>query len=206
MLETTERDKAYDSLKAKQEASGKAKGVLRGAGYARGGGVGRERPKAAGKKPMHSAEPKKAGGKIGGGKPPTRPDKGARGGSKPSGHHTRINVNIGAGQAEKQNALKAGVQIGARLAAAKLAGGAGAMPAPGPRPMAGASMQARGAPPMAAPGPAPEGPPPMANRGGAFKRGGKVGPKKVAGVTNVTEGGAGGAKGRMEKIRKYGGK
>ena len=35
-----ENDAAYDKLRAKHDASTKAKNVLRGAGYARGGGVG----------------------------------------------------------------------------------------------------------------------------------------------------------------------
>lgn len=208
MLETTEKDKAYDSLRAKTERSEKAKGVLRGAGYARGGGVGHAKhpdeaeDKKLIKKELKSAkiQPKKHGGEVEGKKAAARPDKMARGGSKPSGHHTRVNINVGAGQQEKQQAMQQGIQIGAKLAAAKMAGA-------GPRPGAGAPMQARpmpggpGAPPPAGP---PGVPPTMAQRGGRmYNRGGSVGPKKVEGVPHL-DGGAGGAKGRLEKIKQYG--
>lgn len=196
-----ETDKAYDRVKSKQERSEKAKGVLRGAGYARGGGV------SPAKKKMKKVE---------GEKPKSRADKYARGGSVPKGHHTKININVGAGQQEKAAAMQQGVKMGATMAAQKLGAG-------GPRPGAGAPPMARppmpppggmpgGAPPprpmMPPPGAGPGGPPPggppMANRGGAFKRGGSVGPKKVSGVTNISKGGGGGARGRLEKIAKYG--
>lgn len=207
MLETTEKDAKYDKLRSAKTKSEAAKKVLRGAGYARGGGVAREKHKDL--KPAKKA----AGGKIDGGKPAARPDKMARGGSKPSGHHTRVNINVGAGQQEKQQAMQQGMQIGAKLAAAKLAG-AGGMPGAGgaPRPMGGAPMQARpmGPPPGGAPMPPAGGggvPPTMQARGGrTYAKGGKVGPAKVKGVVNIGEGGAGGAKGRLEKIKKYGSK
>lgn len=197
-----ETDKAYDRLKSKQERSEKAKGVLRGAGYARGGGVS---PAKKAKVKMEDDDlPKKKVGKVGGSKTSQRADKFARGGSIPKGHHTKININVGAGQAEKAAAMQQGVKMGATMAAQKLGAG-------GPRPGAGAPPMARppmpppgGAPPprpmMPPAGGAPMGPPPggppMANRGGAFKRGGKV--------TNLTKGGGGGARGRLEKIAKYG--
>lgn len=191
-----ETDKAYDRVKSKQERSEKAKGVLRGAGYARGGGV------SPAKKKMKKVE---------GDKPKSRADKYARGGSVPKGHHTKININVGAGQQEKAAAMQQGVKMGATMAAQKLGAG-------GPRPNAGAPPMARppmppppggpGAPPprpmMPPPGAGPGGPPPpMANRGGAFKRGGKVGPKKIEGVPHLTGSSAGG-RGRLEKIAQYG--
>lgn len=200
----SDNDKAYDTLRAKVDGSNKAKGVLRRAGYARGGGVGSVSKCAAGGKIKSKTMKYADGGKVGGTKGAANPGKPARGGSKPKGHkaaHTKININVGAAQQEKQQALRTGVQLGAKLAASKMAGA--------PRPMAGAPMQARpmppppgagpGGPPPGAMPPPPPGPPPM-------KRGGKVGPKKVAGVTNISSGGAGGAKGRMEKISKYGSK
>lgn len=200
-----ETDKAYDRVKAKQERSEKAKGVLRGAGYARGGGVS---PAKKVKVKMEDDDmPKKKIGKVSGSKTSQRADKYARGGSVPrgkhAGHHTKININVGAGQQEKAAAMQQGVKMGATMAAQKLGAG-------GPRPGAGAPPMARppmpppggmGAPPpkpmMPPPGAGPGGPPPpMANRGGAFKRGGAV--------TNLTKGGGGGARGRLEKIAKYG--
>lgn len=207
-----EKDKAYDALKAKQEGSAKAKGVLRGAGYARGGGVSPERSK---KHPDEAEDKKlikhmvgkakikvKQGGKVDGHKTKMRADKYARGGSVPKGH-TKININMGASQADKKEAMQKGVQLGAQLAASKMAGGA--------RPGAGAPMQARGPMPGAAPmppgaaGPGGGGvPPTMQKHGGrTFAKGGKVGPAKVAGVPHLT-GGSGGGLGRLEKIKDYG--
>lgn len=189
-----DQDKAYDREKAKQVGSAKAKSVLRGAGYARGGGV---------------SPVKKKMKKIEGEKPAMRADKYARGGSVPkgkhAGHHTKININVGAGQAEKQAALQQGVKMGATMAAQKLGAG-------GPRPGAGAPPMARPMPPPPGAGAPPPGagaPPPggmsMAACGGRqYKRGGAVGPKKVPGVTNISEGGAAGAKGRLQKIKLYG--
>lgn len=195
-----EQDKAYNKVKSSQKESGKAKNVLRSAGYARGGGVSPLRPKA---KKMTKVEGSKSKG---------RADKYARGGSVPKGHHTKININVG-NPAEKQMALKAGMQLGAKMAAAKMGGGA-------PRPMGGAPMQARPGmapppkPPMPGPGPvAPGGmppggpggvPPTMSARGGrAYAKGGKVGPVRVKGVPHMDAGG-GGAKGRLEKVKAYG--
>jgi hypothetical protein len=207
-------DPAYDRVKAKQENSAKAKTVLRGAGYARGGGVGAKKAVHKHEAHLHKGEKKtklKHGGKVEGKHPKVRADKYARGGAAPKGKHTNIHINVG-NPAEKQQALKAGVQLGTAMAAHKMAGGA--------RPGAGAPPMARPmppAPPMGArppmpPGGALAGGPPgvpptmgMAARGGRmYKRGGGVGPKKVAGVTNISTGGGGGAKGRMEKMRKYG--
>lgn len=199
----TERDAAYDKVKAKQEASEKAKGVLRGAGYARGGGVSPVKAVHKHEGHLHKGEKKtkfKHGGKIEGKHAPMRADKFKRGGSVPKGHHTRININVGGADAEKKQALQAGVQLGARLAAAKMAGA--------PRPGAGAPVQAR--PPMGGPAPMPGAPPPTgtppmigAARGGrAFKSGGKV-----KGVPRLTGGaGAGGGEGRLAKMKSYGSK
>lgn len=192
----TEKDAAYDKVKAKQEHSEKAKNVLRGAGYARGGGVSPKRhsdekeDKALIKKMVGKAKIKvKHGGKIDGKKPHARADKFKRGGSVPRGH-TKININVGAAEAEKKQALQTGMALGAKMAAS--------------RPMAGAPMQAR--PPMGAPagGPPPGGPPmppPGAKKGGRMYKHG--GPVRVAGVPHL-KGGAGGAKGRMSKIASYG--
>ena len=191
-----ERDPAYDAVKAKQEGSAKAKGVLRGAGYARGGGVSPVKAVHKHEGHMHKGEKKTAfkhGGHVEGKKTAARADKFARGGSKPRGHHTRVNINVGAGEAEKQNAMKTGMALGAKMAAAKMGGA--------PRPVAGAPMQAR--PPM--PAPAPGGAPPrmQKNGGRTYAAGGKVGPVRVAGTTHL-KGGAGGAKGRLSKIASYG--
>ena len=221
----SECDAAYDSLKSKQEGSAKAKGVLRAAGYARGGGVGtakkhsdEKQDRALVKSMVDKAKIKvKSGGKVDGHKAKGRADKYARGGSVPKGHHTKININVGAGQAEKQQAMQQGLQLGAKLAAAKMGGA--------PRPGAGASMQARPAPggpaPMGGGAPMPPAggggvPPTMANRGGRFAKGGKVtglppglkgkngaGPKKVEGVPHLS-GGAAGALGRLQKKSQYG--
>lgn len=206
----TETDPGYDKVKSKQEHSEKAKNVLRGAGYARGGGVSPKRhedakeDRALIKKELSHAKIKvKHGGKIEGKKAHHRADKFARGGSAPKGHGTRVNINMGASQADKQDAMKKGVALGAQLAAHKMAGAMG-----GPRPGAGAPMQARGpmpGAPVPGPGPGsmtPGGPPPMANRGGRFAKGGKI-----KGVAHLTGGaGAGGAAGRLAKIKSYGGK
>lgn len=192
-----ERDAAYDKVKAKQEGSAKAKNVLRGAGYARGGGVSPAKAVHKHEKHLHKGEKEtkfKTGGKVGGKKTEMRADKFSRGGSKPRGH-TKININVGAGQDEKKQAMMQGMQLGAKMAAT-------------PRPGAGAPVQAR--PPMPPPGGAPGGgmpggmppggQPPMANRGGRFKKGGPV---RVAGVPHL-KGGAGGAKGRLSKMASYG--
>jgi hypothetical protein len=201
-----EKDPAYDKIKARQEKSEHAKNVLRGAGYARGGGVSPVKAVHKHEKHLHKGKTEtkfKHGGKIEGKKPHARADKFARGGSVPHGKHTKIAINIGGGQAEKQQAMQAGVQLGAKMAAAKMAGG--------PRPGAGAAMQAR---PMPAPGgpgpgpgmPAPGGAPgmPGAKHGGRmYKEGGKVGSAKVSGTAHIT-GGAGGGLGRLEKIKQYG--
>lgn len=185
-----EKDAAYSKLKSKQEGSAKAKGVLRGAGYARGGGVSPV-------KKTIKVDGKKAGG---------RADKYKRGGSVPrgkhAGHHTKINIAVGAGEGEKQQAMQKGVQMGARMMAQKMAGA--------PRPAAGAPMQARPMPPPPAAGPAPgsapppAGAPPMMRKcgGRTYKRGGPV---RVPGTVHLP-GGAGGAEGRLAKIKAYGGK
>jgi hypothetical protein len=215
-----ERDAAYDTVKAKQENSAKAKNVLRGAGYARGGGVGAKSMKP---QSLHAEEPgdEKAiktakakvknkfasGGHVEGGKSKVRADKMARGGSKPRGH-TKINISVGAGEQEKKQAMMQGAQLGARMMAQKMSGA--------PRPGAGAAPQARPMmpPPGGAPGGAPMPPPgpggpPMAARGGRmYKDGGKVMDKKMTkGVPRLTAGaGAGGARGRLAKAKAYGGK
>lgn len=197
-------DPAYDKAKAKQTSSAKAKGVLRRAGYARGGGVAPERAVHKHEGHMHKGETKtkfKHGGKVDGKKAHVRADKYKRGGSVPKGHHTRININVGAGQQEKAQALKTGLALGAQMQAKKMAGG--------PRPGAGAPPMAR---PMPAPqmggapmptGPGPVGPSTAATGGRQYKRGGKVGPARVKGVPHL-KGGSGGAKGRLEKKAQYG--
>lgn len=202
-----DNDPAYDRLKSKQEGSEKARGVLRGAGYARGGGVGmkskhpdEKQDKKLIKKELGKAKIKLAtGGKVDGEKSKSRPDKMSRGGSKPSGH-TRVNINVGAGESEKKAAMQQGMMLGAKLAAAKMSG-AGGMPRPGMgAPVQGRPMPSPGA---GAPGGMPPGapPPPMQARGGrTYAKGGKV-----KGVPHLTGGaGAGGGAGRLAKIKSYG--
>lgn len=215
----SECDAAYDKLKSKQVGSDKAKSVLRGAGYARGGGV--SPAKSTKPQSLHAEEKgdKKAiakakacvknrfadGGKVGGGSSKINAGKSSRGGSKPKGH-TKININVGAGDQEKKQAMQAGVQLGARMAAAKMAGGpkpGGMMPPPGPGGPGGPPPGA-----MPPPGAGPGGPPPMAARGGRmYAKGGvvKKGPKRVPGTVHL-KGGGGGAQGRLDKAKAYGGK
>ena len=192
------RDAAYDKLKAKQEHSEKAKNVLRGAGYARGGGVTPVKAVHKHEEKLHKGQPKtkfKHGGKVDGKKPTVRADKYARGGSAPRGHHTKIAINVGASQADKAEAMKKGLVMGASLAARKMGAGAGA-PMPGGPPM----------PPGGAPMGGPPGVPPTMGqkRGGrTYAKGGKVGPVRVKGVPHL-DGGAGGGLGRREKMKQYG--
>lgn len=201
-----ESDPAYNKFKANQENSAKAKGMLARSGYARGGGVSPIKAVHKHEGHMHKGEKKtklKHGSKVEGKKPHHRADKFARGGSVPKGH-TKININMGASMADKQDAMKKGAQIGATMMAQKMAGGA--------RPGAGASMQARGLMPGPAPMP-PGGAPPMGGgvpptmgqkRGGrTYAKGGKVGPVRVPGVPHMDAGGGGGA-GRREKMKQYG--
>jgi hypothetical protein len=214
-----ECDSAYDKVKSSQTGSNKAKNMLRGAGYARGGGVGPAKSKTpqsahsdepGGEKAMKTAKARVAkkfadGGQVGGGMSKPNPGKRGRGGSKPRGH-TKINISVGAGDAEKKQAMQAGVQLGAKMAAAKMAMGpkpGGMMPPPG----AGPGGPPPGGP-MPPPGAGPGGPPPLAARGGRmYASGGKVktGPKRIPGVPHLTAS-AGGALGRIEKARAYGGK
>lgn len=181
-----ECDKEYDALKAKQEGSSKAKGVLARAGYARGGGVSPVKAVHKHETRLHKGETKtpfKRGGKVDGAKTKPRADKFARGGRAPKGHHTKININVGASQDEKRAAMQQGAQLGARMAASKMA-----------------------APPMAPPaGPmgAAPGTPPMKTGGRAYAKGGKVGPVRVPGTVHLP-GGAGGAEGRLAKKKQYG--
>lgn len=212
-----EKDKAYDKLKANQEASGKAKKVLASAGYARGGGVSpkhkdEKQDKKLIKEMVGKAKIKvKHGGHVEGKKAKERADKYKRGGSVPRGH-TKININMAASQADKAEAMKKGVALGAQMAASKMGGG-------GPRPMGGAPMQARGPAPGAAmppPGAAmpppggmppsgPQGLPPMGQKRGGrtYAKGGKVGPVRVKGVPHL-DGSAAGGLGRLQKIKSYG--
>lgn len=192
-----EKDAAYDKLKAKQEHSDKARGVLRGAGYARGGGVSPAKAVHKHETHLHKGQAKtklKQGGKVDGKKAHPRADKFARGGKAPHGKHTKININVGAGEGEKRAALQQGMQLGARMASAA-------------RPGVGAPMQARGPMPGAAPAGGPMGggvPPTMQKSGGrAYAKGGKVGPVRVAGTVHLPSG-AGGGEGRLAKVKQYG--
>lgn len=122
---------------------------------------------------------RRRGGAVDGDAPAGRPDRRARGGAmKHKGKpNTKINIMVGGGgqeaQQAKQEGLQAGVQIGARAAAAKLAGGAGGPPMPPHPPMAPPMGAAPGAPPpgMMPPHP-PMGPPGIPPQG--VKDGGKV--------------------------------
>ncbi|MDE2096333.1 MAG: hypothetical protein KGL39_03740 [Patescibacteria group bacterium] len=119
----------------------------------------------------------------------------ARGGSVPGhskgkrGPKVMINIHTGAGQMEKQAALRAGIGIGARagarMASAKMAGPpGGAMPGGAAPPMAPGGV---GGPanPMVRPG--------MMAKGGAVKYG-----------DGDMEGGAGSGVGRIDKADTYG--
>ena len=196
-----DRDEGYEKAKAKSGHGGKVGKVLKSAGYARGGDA--EQDKKMIKKAIdeHDAQlhggkkthlKLKHGGMIEGKKTEKRADKYARGGSVARGKHTttHVNVNLAASEADKKEAFQKGAMTGATMAAQKMGG---------PRPGAGAPMQARAPMPPPAPGGVPAGggvPPTMQKRGGrTYAQGGKV-PKM--------EFGAGGGKGRLEKIKKYG--
>ena len=116
---------------------------------------------------------------------------------------------------------KAGSKTKVNVIIAPQGGGHPPMPMPPPGAMAGHPMPPPGAggpppglppggPPGGMPMPPPGGMPPHPmgpmRRGGrvsAFKRGGKVG-KSPEAVSKAQEGGAGGARGRLDKIREYG--
>lgn len=126
----------------------------------------------------------KHGGMVHGKHPAHRMDKRARGGKVGHGKPA-VNVIVQTSNpAEKQMAMQQGMKLGAAM------GG----PKP-PMPMAGPPPGA-GGPPMGSP---PPGMPPggMPPRPPGLKRGGKV--------PELT-GGAGGAKGRLQKAKDYGGK
>jgi hypothetical protein len=123
----------------------------------------------------------KEGGHVHGGKSKPRLDKFARGGHvKSKGEKgTKVNVIVapgagggqgGPGGADPKMAFQAGVQTGAKAAAAKMGGAGGPPPAPGGAP---GGMPPHPMPPA---GGAPMPPPQMAQRGGMIKeRGGSKG-------------------------------
>ena len=133
--------------------------------------------------------PLRSGGKIGGHEAKARADRYARGGHVKKGGPDRINIVIatGGGEPERQMAFREGAQVGSKMGAMAAArppmAGPGGPPMPPPRPPVGPPP---GAPPMGAPlgaGVVPPRPP------GMMKKGGRVN----------TEGGGGGAEGRLEK-------
>lgn len=169
----------------------RAHAMMKQHGYARGGGVDSGEPAA--KKVVrkgvrqhetaehggeHHALKLRRGGHVPGDEPMDRPDRRARGGGvKPKIGSVNVIVGKGGGDAEKQQAMQQGMQIGAHMAAAKMGAGAGGpprppMPPPGggmpPRPM-GAPMGPGGPPPGGAPMP-PHPMPQMAAHGGRIVR------------------------------------
>lgn len=141
---------------------------------------------------LHKGEPKtklklRRGGGVHGRSAGHRLDRHARGG-RSKGHKT-VNVIVQSGNPAKeqlahQQGMQMGAALGARAAAAKMAGAAGA-PRPPMAPPPGA-----GGPPMG--GPPPVAPPGMAPRP-PMRRGGKV---------HLTAG-AGSGEGRLEKHKQY---
>lgn len=169
-----------------KDAVSRAHEMLKTHRYAHGGAVHTDEPqdKALVRKAIrqhetaehgghHVALKLRRGGHVPGDMPEDRPDRRARGGSvKPKIGAVNINIKHG-GEAEKQQAMQQGMQIGAKLGAAQ-AGGAphppmGGPPMPphpmGPPPPGGPPMG--GAPPGMPPRPMP---PQMAAHGGHITR------------------------------------
>ena len=145
---------------AHETPEARAHKMLKGCGYAVGGAV---------------VAARRNGGKIHGDDAMDRPDRRARGGHvKPK--IGAINIKVGGGEAERQQARQEGMQIGAKLGAAQAAP---RPPMPPPHPMA-PPMGPGGPPPGGAPGMPPGGPPmgggmpprppQMVRRGGVVRR------------------------------------
>ena len=191
---------AHPHAHVREERQREAEARVKSAGYKTGSGVRPDAAAAVHKHERHDHKgepltPLRGGGKVGGREGAHRMDRMARGG-KVRGGPAKVNVIVmtGGGEPERQMAFGQGTQVGAKLGAAAAARppavptNAGA-PMPPPRPPIGgpgAMPPAMGAPPMMPPGagavPPPPRPPGMMARGGI-----------------VTEGGAGGGEGRLEK-------
>lgn len=189
------RESIFGKVRAPENA--KAIEYSRKAGYKSGGAV---TPKEA----VHKHEDKdhpgtthtrlKRGGTVPGKEAAQRLDKPQRahgGGVKhKGGHKTNIIIQTGGGQAEKQQALQQGMQMGAQKVIGALKakmGGAGGPPGAPP----GAGMPPGGAPPM---GGAPPGPPPNPMGPPMRAKGGRVGTNGLSGAGTMKP-----AKGMLEE-------
>ena len=185
----------------KSTGSSRAHAIMKGAGYKRGGGVDsdeKQDEKMVSKgvheheAHLHKGEAKtklkfKSGGHVHGKHPKGRADHKSR---------TKININVGAGQAEKQAAAQQGLQQGIKVGAAAAAPKPPMPPMAGPPPGAGGPPPMPPRPPMAGPGMPP---------GGPMKKGGMV--RRAAGGRMAIphlKGGSGGGEGRIAKAADYG--